>query len=52
MSFNKVYVQRKRELKKLYKEDPEGFVGRMVRAEALIGSRKAIKYIKKKINNK
>lgn len=52
MSINKIYLQDVKELKKKYKEDPEGFKTRIKKADALIGPTDSMEYVHKIMKNK
>jgi hypothetical protein len=47
MSFNTIYLNEVKELKRQYAEDPESFKRRITKADALIGPTSSIKFVEK-----
>ena len=52
MSFNKIFLQEEKELKKRYAEDPEAFKRWINKADALIGPEKSMKFVEKIMKKK
>lgn len=52
MSFNTIFLQDLKELKKKYKENPKAFKKRMRNADAISGPTDSMEYVEKKMKKK